>query len=55
MVEFATDANDRALALPGLTESCTVLEVGFGQGRAAEILFGVGRHALGGALRRVRQ
>lgn len=47
MVKSTADANDRALALLDLTTPRTVLEVGFGQGRTAEILLDAGHHVLG--------
>jgi arsenite methyltransferase len=47
MVKDTADANDRTLALLHLTEPCTVLEVGFGQGRTVEVLLDAGHHVLG--------
>jgi SAM-dependent methyltransferase len=47
MVKDTADANDRALATLDLTEPCTVLEVGFGQGRTATILIEGGHQVIG--------
>ncbi len=47
MVKDTADANDRALALLDLTIPCTVLEVGFGQGRTAAVLLDAGHHVIG--------
>ena len=47
MVKDTADANDRALALLNLTTPCTVLEVGFGQGRTAAILLDAGHRVIG--------
>lgn len=47
MVKSTADANDRALDLLDLTEPCTVLEVGFGQGRTAKVLLDASHRVLG--------
>ena len=47
MVKDTADANDRALALLDLAAPRTVLEVGFGQGRAAAVLLNAGHRVLG--------
>jgi SAM-dependent methyltransferase len=47
MVKDTADANDRSLALLGLTAPRTVLEVGIGQGRTVAVLLDAGHHVLG--------
>ena len=47
MVKDTADANDRALAKLDLTQSRTILDVGFGQGRTAAILVQAGHHVIG--------
>jgi SAM-dependent methyltransferase len=46
-VKDTADANDRALATLDLTQPCTVLDVGFGQGRTAAILIERSHHVIG--------
>ena len=47
MVKDTAAANDRALARLDLTWPCTVLDVGFGQGRTTALLVRAGHHVLG--------
>ena len=47
MVGATADSNDRALAMLDLGQPCTVLEVGFGQGRTAAKLIGDGHRVIG--------
>ena len=47
MVKDTSTANDRALELLQLGEPCTVLEIGFGQGRTAAKLVAGGHRVLG--------
>jgi len=47
MVGATADSNDRALAMPDLSQPRTVLEVGFGQGRTAAVLVSGGHRVLG--------
>ena len=47
MVGATAESNDRALALLDLSQPCTVLDVGFGQGRTAAILVRDGHHVIG--------
>ena len=47
MVGATADSNDRALAMLDLTQPCTVLDVGFGQGRTAAKLIGDGHRVIG--------
>jgi SAM-dependent methyltransferase len=47
MVKDTAEANDRALAKLDLTEPRTILDVGFGQGRTADILVQAGHHVIG--------
>ena len=47
MVKDTADSNDRALALLALSAPCTVLEVGFGQGRTAAVLVDAGHSVIG--------
>lgn len=47
MVKDTAAANDRALQLLQLGEPCTVLEIGFGQGRTAAKLIAGGHRVLG--------
>jgi SAM-dependent methyltransferase len=47
MVKDTASANDRAIAKLDLTEPCTILDVGFGQGRTAAVLVRAGHHVLG--------
>ena len=47
MVGATAESNDRALAVLDLSQPCTVLDVGFGQGRTAAILVRDGHHVIG--------
>jgi SAM-dependent methyltransferase len=47
MVKDTAATNDRALAQLDLTRPRTILDVGFGQGRAAAVLVRAGHHVLG--------
>lgn len=47
MVKDTADTNDHAVALLELREPSTVLEIGFGQGRTAELLVAAGHTVLG--------
>ena len=47
MVKDTAHSNDRAIDLLSLAESSTVLDVGFGQGRTAELLVTEGHRVLG--------
>lgn len=47
-MEGATaDSNDRALAMLNVNQPCTVLDVGFGQGRTASVLLSGGHRVIG--------
>ena len=47
MVKDTAATNDRALAKLDLTQSRTILDVGFGQGRTAAVLVRAGHHVIG--------
>jgi SAM-dependent methyltransferase len=47
MVKDTAESNDRALAMLDLTQPCTVLDVGFGQGRTAAVLLRAGHQVIG--------